>query len=226
LTVTTPQSTAAAASQRSRGRRLLRGAVAGTLVVGLLLGLWVASVAGRVWYVARQDDPRPVDAIVVLGASQYDGTPTSVFAARLDHAAALWTDGVAPVVITVGSKLPGDRFTEASAGRSYLLDQGVAARKVIAVPRGHDTWNSLRAVRQVMDDRGWDSVVLVSDPWHEFRAREMSERLGLVATTSPTRTGPAVLTRGAELRSIARETAAYVWWRIGGGAPWRGPDIA
>jgi uncharacterized SAM-binding protein YcdF (DUF218 family) len=226
LTVTTPQPTAAAATKRSRGRRVLRGVVGGVLVLGLVLGLWVASVAGRVWYVARQDDRQPVDAIVVLGASQYDGTPTSVFAARLDHAAALWDDGVAPVVITVGGKLPGDRFTEAGSGRTYLLAHGVAARSVIAVPRGHDTWNSLKAVRQVMVARGWDSVALVSDPWHEFRAREMSERLGLVATTSPTRSGPAVLTRSAELRSIARETAAYVWWRVGGGAPWRGPDIA
>jgi len=224
--VTTPASTAAAAPRRSRGRRLLRLVGATVLVVALVLGLWVASVAGRVWYVARQDDVKPVDAIVVLGASQYDGTPTSVFAARLDHAAGLWKDGVAPVVITVGSKLPGDRFTEAGAGRTYLIDHGVAGRKVVAVPQGHDTWNSLQAVQRLMDRRGWDSVVLVSDPWHEFRAREMSERLGMTATTSPTRSGPAVLTRGAEVRSIARETAAYVWWRVGRGAPWRGPDIA
>jgi len=226
LTVTAPSSTAAAAPGRSRGRRLVRLVVSAVLLVALVLGLWVASVAGRVWYVARQDNVTPVDAIVVLGASQYDGTPTSVFAARLDHAAGLWKDGVAPVVVTVGSNLPGDRFTEAGAGRTYLIDQGVAGRRVIAVPRGNDTWNSLQAVQRLVDRRGWDSVVLVSDPWHEFRAREMSERLGMVATTSPARSGPAVLTRGAQLRSIVRETAAYVWWRVGRGAPWRGPDIA
>jgi hypothetical protein len=65
----------------------------------------------------------------------------------------------------------------------------------------------------------------VSDPWHEFRSREMAEALGLDANTSPTRTGPIVLERSTEIKSIVRETAAYVWWRFSGGAPWSGPDI-
>lgn len=224
--MTAPPSATVPARQRSRGRVVLRRVAALVALAGLVAVLWVASVAGRVWWVARQDDRTPVDAIVVLGASQYDGTPTSVFASRLDHAVALWGDEVAPVVVTVGSKLPGDRFTEAESGRRYLVDQGVDAADVVAVPEGRDTWRSLRAVDRLAEARGWDSVVLVSDPWHEFRAREMAERLGLTASTSPTRSGPSVWTREAQLRSIARETAAYVWWRVGGGAPWRGPDIA
>jgi uncharacterized SAM-binding protein YcdF (DUF218 family) len=226
LTLTAPHPPAAPAPQRRRGRSGLRWAGLVLLVVTVLLGLWAASVAGRVWWVARQDQRAPADAIVVLGASQWDGTPTSVFAARLDHAVTLWSDGVSPTVVTVGSKLPGDRFTEAGSGRSYLIDHGVAPSAVLAVPVGHDTWGSLRAVDRLAEREGWDSVVLVSDPWHEFRSREMAERLGLVATTSPTRSGPSVWTRRAELTSIARETAAYLWWRLAGGAPWRGPDIA
>lgn len=205
---------------------MLRRAVTVLLVLLLAFGVWVGSVAGRVWFVARQDDRSHVDAIVVLGASQWDGTPTEVFAARLDHGAALWQDDVAPVVVTVGSKLKGDRFTEAGSGRAYLIDQGVAADRVVAVPEGHDTWHSLRAVSRLADRRGWDSIVLVSDPWHMFRAREMAERLGFTATTSPTRSGPSVWTREAEAKSITRETLAYVWWRLSGGVPWRGADIS
>lgn len=225
MTLTAQPSTATSAPKRRRGRTMLRRILVGLLVVLLAFGAWVGSVAGRVWWVARHDDRTRVDAIVVMGASQWDGTPTEVFAARLDHGAALWDDGVAPVVVTVGSKLKGDRFTEAGSGRSYLIDQGVAANRIVAVPQGHDTWKSLVAVHRLADRRGWDSIVLVSDPWHMFRARAMAERLGFTATTSPTRSGPSVWTRETEAKSITRETLAYVWWRLSGGMPWRGADI-
>ena len=198
--------------------------------VGLLLALvlvgWIGSVAFRVWYVARQDDRSPVDVIVVLGASQYDGTPTPVFAGRLDHALELYEEGVAPEITTVGSNMPGDRYTEAEAGKQYLVDRGVPESAIEAVPVGRDTWSSLKAVAKESKAQDWSSAVIVSDPWHEFRAREMAESLGMDVTTSPTRTGPIVQERITEFRSIVRETAAYVWWRISGGAPWSGPDLA
>jgi uncharacterized SAM-binding protein YcdF (DUF218 family) len=216
----------AARPARPPSPRRRRPVVRVLLLLLLIAVAWVGSVAFRVWWVARGDDRTPVDAVVVLGASQYDGSPSPIFASRLDHAVELYDEGVATEVITVGSNMPGDRFTEAGSGRDYLIDAGVPASAIESLPVGRDTWNSLQAVDQLVERRGWQTVVLVTDPWHEFRSREMAEDLGMTATTSPTRTGPVVQERITEVKAVVRETAAYVWWRMSGGAPWSGPDLA
>ena len=168
--------------------------------------------AARVWWVAREDDHPRSDAIVVLGASQFDGRPSMVFRSRLDHALQLWNEGVAPRIVTVGGRRPGDRFTEAEAGARYLREHGVT--NVDAVPTGSDTLKSLKAVDVEFKRNGWHTAVIVTDPWHCLRSRRMASDLGIKAYTSPTRTGPAVRTRGTEFRYIARETAAYLYYRI------------
>ena len=216
----------AARQDRSVAPRRRRPVLRVLLILVIVLVAWLGSVAFRVWYVARQDDQSETDAIVVMGASQYDGRPSPVFAGRLDHVVELYRAGVAPVVVTVGSNMPGDRFTEAGSGKQYLIGAGIPAEAIVALPIGRDSWNSIEAVGRQATRRGWDSVTLVSDPWHEFRAREMAEAVGLDATTSPTRTGPIVQERITEIRSVVRETGAYLWWRISGGAPWSGPDVA
>jgi uncharacterized SAM-binding protein YcdF (DUF218 family) len=174
--------------------------------------LVLAGTAARVWWVARQDDRPHSDAIVVLGASQFDGRPSAVFRARLDHAAALFKDGVAPRIVTVGGGRTGDRFTEAEAGKRYLATQGVSA--VVAVGVGGDTLQSLKALDVVYEKEGWKSAVLVTDPWHSLRSRRMAQDLGIKAATSPTRTGPANGSRSTELHYVARETAAYLYYRL------------
>jgi uncharacterized SAM-binding protein YcdF (DUF218 family) len=186
-------------------RRILAAVV--LLPVVVFLG-----TAARVWWVARQDAHPRSDAIVVLGASQFDGRPSTVFRSRLDHALHLWEEGVSPRIVTVGGGRPGDRFTEAAAGARYLQEHGVTA--VLAVPKGSDTLQSLRAVDEAFKSRGWHSAVIVTDPWHSLRSRRMAQDLGIDAHTSPTRTGPAVRTRGTEVRYIARETAAYLYYRV------------
>jgi uncharacterized SAM-binding protein YcdF (DUF218 family) len=186
-----------------------------TLLV-LLPVLVVVGTAGRVWWTARQDSRPASDAIVVLGASQYDGRPSEVFEARLRHAAALYEEGVAPRVITLGGSQPGDRFTEAAAGEEFLVSEGVPRVRVLAVGEGSDTLESLEAYRRVAEERGWGSAVLVTDPWHSLRARTMARDLGLEAQTSPTRSGPIVQTRGTQLRYIARETAALLLYEVTG----------
>ncbi len=172
--------------------------------------LVVGVTATRIWWTARTDDRRPSDAVVVLGASQYDGRPSEVFTARLEHAAALYRAKVAPRVITVGGSAPGDRFTEAAAGRRWLVAHGVPASAVVAVPTGRNTLQSLRAVAVRMDASGWRTAVLVTDPWHSLRSRTIARDSGIDAITSPTRTGPAVRQRSTQLRYIGRETAAYL----------------
>ncbi len=186
-------------------------------LVGLLLVAVVAVVgftAFRVWSVARHDERDKVDAIVVLGASQFDGRPSTILRARLDHAATLRRAGVAPRVITLGGSRPTDRFTEAAAGERYLQARGLAADEVLAVGKGSDTLQSITALATAMRQHHWRSVVLVTDPWHEARSRRMATDQGIAATTSPVRSGPAVATRGTEARYVARETEAYLYYEF------------
>ena len=202
-------------------RWLSRAAAAVLVVVVLVVGF----TALRVWQVARLDSRAKVDAIVVLGASQFDGRPSAIFQARLDHAKALYDDGVGPVVVTVGGNREGDRFTEAAAGARYLRTAGVPAGDVAEVGEGSDTLGSLRAVAVLAEERSWDRVVLVTDPWHSYRARAMAGEVGLSARTSPARSGPAVQGRGREVRYILRETAAYLYYKVlGRSSGGRGPS--
>ena len=189
----------------------------------LAVALVVVSTAIAIWWTARQDAEPRSDAIVVLGSAQYNGVTSSIFEARLEHALALWEDGVAPVVVTVGGKKDGDEFTEAEAGRDYLLDAGVPAEDLVAVTDGVDTLESMRLVAAEFDAQGWSTAVLVTDPWHAMRAERMAEDSGIDAASSPTRQGPAVQTRSTQFRYILRETAAYLLYRATGesvaGAP-------
>jgi len=215
----------AARTRRLRRRRAVtwpdrRPPGAGAWLVRLLVGallmgvLVVGGTAFRVWQVARVDDRRSVDAVVVLGAAQYDGDPSSIFAARLRHAQQLLEEGLAPRIVTTGGNRAGDSFTEAEAGRRYLLDRGVPASAVIAVPVGSDTLGSLQAVAAQAGKDGWTTALLVSDPWHSLRARQMARDSGLSAWTSPTRTGPVVQTRETQFRYIVRETAALLFYQL------------
>jgi uncharacterized SAM-binding protein YcdF (DUF218 family) len=191
--------------------RLARRIIALGLLAAVLL---VGGTAASIWWVARGDDRGPADVILVLGASQFDGRPSSVLEARLEQARKLYEQDVAPVVMTVGGGRPGDRFTEAEAGAAYLRERGVD--DVVAVGEGSDTLRSVQAVEQEMAERGWESVVVVTDPWHSLRARTMARDAGLEAVTSPTRAGPSVRTRGTQVRYIARETAAFLYYKVFG----------
>jgi uncharacterized SAM-binding protein YcdF (DUF218 family) len=189
--------------------KTVRRILAAIVLVPLLV---FAGTAVRVWWVARQDDRPHSDAIVVLGASQFDGRPSAVFKARLDHAAALFDDGIAPRIVTVGGGRPGDRFTEAEAGRKYLASKGITS--VVAIGVGSDTLQSLKALASRYKTEGWKSAVLVTDPWHSLRSRRMAQDQGIEAATSPTRSGPANASRSTEARYVARETAAYLYYRV------------
>jgi uncharacterized SAM-binding protein YcdF (DUF218 family) len=202
-----------------------RGSLIGRVLAAAVLALvlLIASTALAIWWTARQDSRPGSDAIVVLGSAQYNGVPSSIFEARLEHALALYEDGVAPVIVTVGGKAVGDEFTEAEAGREYLADGGVREDALLAVPEGVDTLESMRVVGAAFAERGWSSAVVVTDPWHAMRAERMAEDAGIDAESSPTRQGPAVQTRATQFRYILRETAAYLLYRATGesvaGAP-------
>ncbi|HET9255072.1 MAG TPA: YdcF family protein [Pseudonocardiaceae bacterium] len=176
--------------------------------------LVVGGTALRVWQVARVDDRDKADVVVVLGAAQFDGTPSPVLGSRLDHAARLWRNGVAPVIVTVGGRRVGDTYTEAEAGRNYLMSYGVPGNAVVPIGEGRNTLESLRAVARRAETAGWHTAVIVSDPWHSLRARTMADDLGLTSWTSPTHSGPIVQTRTIQARYIVRESAALLYYRF------------
>jgi uncharacterized SAM-binding protein YcdF (DUF218 family) len=180
-------------------------------VVAVLVLYYVASLAqvvqaGR----GRYDDP--VDAIVVLGAAQYDGRPSPQLAARLDHALTLWEAGVAPVVMVTGGKLPGDRFTEAEASRRYLLDLGVPDSVILMENEGRTTYDSLESAASILLAAELDEVVLVSDPFHMKRSDLIADGLGLDAHVSATPTS--VVTGWSSARRHAQEAAGVALGRL------------
>ncbi len=191
-------------------RRFLRRLLIGFLLMGLLV---VGGTAFRVWQVARVDDRDRADVVVVLGAAQYAGRPSKVLEARLRKAKTLFEQGVADHVVTGGGRREGDRFSEAEAGKRWLVDHGVPADRVIDVGEGNDTLGTIKSVAGVVLGKGWATAVIVSDPWHSLRARTMARDAGLDAWTSPTHSGPIVQTRETQAKYILRETAALLYYR-------------
>ncbi|TDC49002.1 YdcF family protein [Actinomadura sp. KC345] len=208
-----PDQAEPAGRKRRRRRRPLWLTVPLYVVLGLLAVtvLTPLAVGGRVWHQARQDERPKSDAIVVLGAAQYNGKPSPTLQWRLQHALDLYREGVAPAIVTVGGKAPGDNFTEAGAGRAWLIEEGgVPAAKVFAVPVGRDTLESMRALGKEFDRHHWSSGVIVTDPWHGLRSKKMAADHGVEAAASPTRSGPSVQTRETQFQYIVRETGAYL----------------
>lgn len=188
----------------------MRGLIAAVVVFLLLVG----GSAFRIWQYARVDDRAHADVILVLGAAQYNGDPSSILQARLNHAKTLYDEGVAGHIVTVGGRKPKDRYTEAQAGDMYLARNGVPADRITEVNTGNDTLTSLQAAAGILRQHGWHTAVLVSDPWHMFRSETMAEDSGIDAWTSPTHSGPAVQTRSTQMRYIFRETAALLFYRV------------
>jgi len=177
-----------AAPSRPRRRRRFRTArlaVKVGLVVGLAAVVYLAVTYVQVWHASRTDGSRPSDAIIVLGAAQYDCEPSPALERRLDHAKELYDDGVAPRIVVTGGKQAGDRCTEAAAGANYLRARGVPDGDILPEVRGTSTWESIAASANFLGDDGWDRVVLVTDGYHAFRVRAIAEELGLDAAVSP-----------------------------------------
>ncbi len=146
--------------------------------------------AFRIWDQGNRDDRPAADAIVVMGAAQYDGRPSPVFAARLDHAIDLYHEGIAPVLIVTGGKAEGDRTTEAASARAYAVRHDVPDNAILAEDRSRTTLQSIRGVAGLMRDHDLGSAVFVSDPSHMLRVLRMASDEGITGFGSPTRTSP------------------------------------
>lgn len=178
------------------------------ILVGVLL------VAGLVWGVnllavylfGLRNEARPADAIVVLGAAQYQGKPSPVLQARLDHAIELYRDSIAPALILTGGVGVGDTLSEAEVGRRYAMKAGVPRARILIEQAGISTEQSMRTVARLMHSRGMHSAVMVSDPFHMLRLRILARRLGIRAYSSPTRTSPIREGSEAEWKFVLRES--------------------
>lgn len=184
-------------------------------VVALIVGL----TAFAVWRAAHTDDASRIeraDVILVLGAAQYDGAPSPVFEGRLRHAALLYREGRSDTVMVLGGTAPGDRTSEAEAGRDWLIaNEGLPADAVVASPIGGTTLESLRAAADWMHERDLGSAFLVSDPWHNLRVKRMASDLGIEGYASATWQS-AARTEGTRFEGYVRETFAYLRYRLVG----------
>ena len=191
---------------------LVRTAVKVALVAGLIIVVYFVATFVQVWMASRQDDARKAQAIIVLGAAQYDGRPSSVLAARLDHAADLYHRGIAPVVVVTGGNQPGDRFTEAAASANYLASKGVPGDAIERETTSTNSYDELAAAARFLRTQHINDVILVSDPFHAYRIDLIADDVGLNGHVSPTPTSP--LSGFSEFQAMLRETVAVGLGRL------------
>ncbi len=197
------------AGSAAKGRVLLW--TAGTLIAGALA--WVLWVDGQIRYYSRRDEARPADAIAVFGAAEYDGRPSPVLRARLDHALELYRRGLAPMVITLGGGDPADRHSEGGVGHDYLLAHGVPEADIIAETESDNTEQSAERLAVIARANGLRNIVVVSDGTHLFRIHALCEHDGLQVYTSP-RPVFRSISRTERLKRLTHEIASYTAWRL------------
>lgn len=164
-----------------------RAAVQIACAASLALILYIATTFAAIWCAGNYDNGKTADAIVVMGAAQYDGTPSPLLESRLTVALKLWNDKRAPVIALTGGKREGDRFTESEAGRTWLVAQGVPSSSIVMETDGQSTWQSVTALAPVLREKSIKRVIVVSSDWHIGRTAASFEDVGLsvVASASP-----------------------------------------
>lgn len=187
-------------------RRLFKLGVLLTLVVA---GYFAVTFV-QVWSASRRDGARPAQAIIVLGAAQYNGRPSPVLKARLDHAARLYEAKIAPVVVLTGGRQPGDEFTEASAAAGYLTRAGLPEADLRLETQGRNSWQSLAAAASFLREEGITEVILVTSPYHALRVEHIAGEVGLEGHASPATDAPDTATFG----HLVHETLAVGFGRI------------
>ncbi|MDQ2965153.1 MAG: YdcF family protein [Chloroflexota bacterium] len=192
--------------------RLLVAVLAAAMILG-------GYAAYRIWEQGDRDELRPADAIVVLGAAQYDGVPSPVFRARLEHAVSLFHEGYAPFLFVTGGKAVGDRTTEAGAAREFAIQQGVPADAILVEDGGRTTLESLRTVGRMLRERGATRVLFVSDRAHMLRVLRIARDEGIDAYGSPTTNSPTDQTFAHRLEATTHELGALVVYFLAGEAP-------
>jgi uncharacterized SAM-binding protein YcdF (DUF218 family) len=186
-------------------------AVAGAVVLAAVG--WVMWVDRQIHYFADRNEARPADAIAVFGAAEYDGRPSPVLRARLDHALALYQEKIAPLVITLGGGDPADRHSEGGVGHDYLMAHGVPDAAIIAETTSDNTEESAKRLAVIARANHLNDIVVVSDGTHLFRVHALCSAMGLNVFTSP-RPEAKGLSQWDAVQRMAHEILSYTWWRV------------
>ena len=192
--------------------RLTLLAIAGILIAA-------AYTSYRIWEQGGRDERRPADAIVVMGAAQYNGVPSALFESRLRHAIDRAPEGIAPILVVTGGKQEGDRTTEAAAAREYAIRNGVPAPAILSEDQGRNTIESIRSVGRLFREHDLARAVFVSDPSHMLRVLRIARDEGIDAYGSPTPSGPNHDRVWARLDAMAHELAALGLYFVSGVQP-------
>ena len=199
-------------SRAERRARFIRSGWPRLLAALLFAAIaYVGWVGFQVWRQSHRDENHSADAIVVLGAAQYNGTPSPIFKARLDQAAYLFEQGFSTRVVVTGGKRAGDRFTESEAGELYLVERGVPSENILNENNGSTSFESLQNVWGMAQAHGINSVLLVSDPMHSERIKRMAIDLGFSDVySSPASYISLNRSRATKARELIREVASIV----------------
>ena len=189
----------------------------GTLI-GVIILIAISSYGTYVYQKIRDsaavDEARLADAIVVLGAAQYNGRPSPVLKARLDHACDLYMKGYAHAIITTGSYGPDPNFSEAQVSTRYLVQRGVDVATIVTEQGSGTTYDSIRAASGLLHSKGWRTALVVSDGFHLYRVKRMFADNGIVVYTSPAPNSPIELAASQRFWHSLREVvlfSAYRW---------------
>jgi uncharacterized SAM-binding protein YcdF (DUF218 family) len=192
--------------------RTLRRAILVVVLAVLAYPLWLGF---RIWDQSHSDEVFGADAIVVLGAAQYNGTPSPVFKARLDHALYLYEEDLADTIVVTGGKAKGDLFTEAGAGEAYLVDAQVSPDAILAETSGRTTFESLREVQKLAAQNEIETALFVSDPLHSERIKRMATDLGFrEAYTSPANYTRLERSRETKLKELLHEVLSLLAYQL------------
>lgn len=203
----------------SRPRRtVFRWLLSALVAIFIMLVVGMCGIVALVYVQARTDEAQPVDAIIVMGAAQYNGRPSLVLEARLEHALALYEAGYAPNIVVTGGKQSGDEFTEAQAESDYLVERGVPQSAILMEDEGRSTWQSMQGVPEVLSPVNGTSVLVVSDGFHLFRSELMLRSLGYRTFGSAAPSSPIRPWSASEFAYVIRETGGvlvflpeYLW---------------
>jgi uncharacterized SAM-binding protein YcdF (DUF218 family) len=194
--------------------RILKGFLRSLISIAVSVVALGALVCGLIVLQGQRDEARQSGAAIVLGAAQWNGDPSPVLRARLDHALDLYRRGLVSRIILTGGVGRGDRLSEAAAGKQYLIEQRLPAEALLLDERSTTTRENLRNAAALARANGINSVLLVSDPFHMLRSLKMARDLGLAAYGSPTRTSPISVNWAEEARYIVRESWAYLVYLV------------
>ena len=194
-----------------RGARAFRWVLQRLVLVVILIAGYLAFTGVQVWLTSRHHDARPEQAIVVMGAAQYDGVPSPDLLARLQDANSLWQRHMAPTIVVTGSKKKGDKYTEAEASATWLTQQGVPPADIIEVG-GNDSWTNLSLAAAALHQHGVTKVLIVTDGFHEDRSLAIASNVGLQAWPVPTTSSP--IKGWATFPYYAKETVGVAFGRV------------